>query len=279
MNILLLDIGGTKTRLAVTDGHTIGRTLTRVTAKDFKRSMKNISAAAKRINAKKLTGVVAGLPGGLNPWGQALTAAPNLKRWIGQPIRAEFERMFRTKQIVLENDANLAALGEALFGAGRGYQIVAYLGIGTGVGGARIIEGRIDRGRKNYSPGHQVVDITSKAKCNCGLRGDLESLISGTGLARQYGKSSRALPASVWKKSARYLGAGLNNVTTMWAPDMIVLGGSVMDGLKPYLSIIVEGLRFRHTHPTVALARLGDTNGLYGALALARQKFIEKLSV
>lgn len=274
MNFLLLDIGGTKTRLGVSNGHEVEKIVTIQTAKNFERAMRDIAAATKKLTKQKIAGVVAGLPGGMNTGGQTLMAAPNLKAWIGKPIGASFAKMFRTKKIILENDANLAALAEALYGAGRGYQIVAYLGIGTGVGGALIVEGRIDRGRKNYSPGHQVIDIGSKAKCNCGLRGDLESLISGSGLVRQYKKPVKNLSATVWKKSAVYLGAGLNNVTTMWAPDMIVLGGSVMESLKPHLSIIKEGLRFRHAHPTITLARLGDTNGIYGALALVRQKFL-----
>lgn len=271
MSKLVFDIGGTKTRFAVVQGGKLGRVVTFTTPKKWRDvEPKFRCEAAKLLTGKKVNMAIGGVPGTLDSRQEILIRASNLRGWDKAPIAKTLRRAFAVSRIRLENDANLAGLGEAIYGAGKGYHIVGYLGIGTGVGGTRIVDQKLDVATAGFRPGHQIIDRSSKARCGCGQRGDLESLISGSGLARQYRRSAETLPESVFQASAKTLGIGLNNLTVLWMPDVIVLGGSVLPRLWPYRAEMKKGLQYRVRPPMILKAKLGDQAGLYGALALSK---------
>lgn len=271
MSILLVDIGGTKIRLALT-GRTIVRPEIVATPKRWSKIEAILSPAIKRVtHGQKITRIIGGVPGTLDDRQRVIRHASNLSGWNGHSLFTLFSRLAGTKNIIFHNDANLAGLGEAVYGAGRGYAIVAYLGIGTGVGGTRIVNKKLDLAPAGFRPGHHILDADAKAVCACGQHGDLESLVSGSGLRRQYGQPAENLSASAYRRAARYLGLGLNNISVLWSPDVIILGGSVMTSLWPFRKTIQEQLRYRLDPPRIIRGRLGDMAGLYGALALAQE--------
>ena len=263
---LLLDIGGTKTRVAVSHtGDKLDAIKIISTAQNFSEAIINIDKCAKELSSgKKITAAAIGAPGPHNRQKTTITGAPNLIEWHNQPLKKELARAFKTA-VYLENDADLAGLGEAVFGAGQGRNIVAYLTISTGFGGTRIINQQLDQGVFSFEPGHQII-----AYNNPNEQLTLEDCVSGTSLKKRYGKPAKEITdPAIWDKTAKLLAVGLHNVTVHWSPDCIILGGSLTKSL-PFDKLRVH---FQQTSvifpelPVIKRAKLGDKTGLYGALA------------
>lgn len=270
MRILLVDVGGTKTRVSVsTDGRRLADPIIYPTPRPFATGLVALIRTARRLTGgQELTRVIMGLPGLLNRQHNQLLAAGHLRSWEHQPLGAKLKQIFRAP-VTLENDAALGGLGEARFGAGRGQDIVAYITIGTGVGGARIIRGRIDRRQEGFEPGHQLL-LTERGRPRT-----LENLVSGSNIKRRFGQAPEKMRrVSAWKTLATELAFGLVNVVDFWSPEIIILGGGVMAGYMPYLPLIRRTinahLQDRSQCPRVVRGRLGDRAGLWGALALAK---------
>ena len=263
---LLFDVGGTSTRIAVSsDKKTFLEPQTFGTPKEFKKGLGIFEKFLADLGNPKITAVCGGVPGPLDRTRSKITGAPNLSGWTGMPLKSELEKLFKAP-VYLENDAALGALGEATVGAGKGKSIVAYLTIGTGVGGARIVHGKIDANVLGFEPGHQFICFESER--------DLESYISGTAIEKNYGKRPAEITdPKLWEDIARWLAYGLVNTTVHWSPEIIILGGSVMKMMP------LERVRFHFKNllkisenpPEVVLSKLGDQAGLYGALVLLKQ--------
>ncbi|MBN2112689.1 MAG: ROK family protein [Acidimicrobiia bacterium] len=211
------------------------------------------------------------------------------------------------RPVVVDNDANLAALAEALVGAGIGHRMVLFVGLGTGIGGGLVVEGHIERGRGFLGEvGHMVVD-PSGPQCACGHHGCWEALVSGTTLGRAaaelvrrdpQGGVARAAggaaprgehlaaaaaagdPAALAELAAAgaRLGRGLANLVAVLDPDVIVVGGAaagageaLLAPARALLAETVEGGRSRPATPVVA-ARWGTGAGLVGAALAAGGK-------
>src|SRR4051812_20130623 len=145
-----------------------------------------------------------GVPGPLNSEKSMLVNAPHLRGWINKPLGQKF-KLIADCPVYFENDTALAALGESAKGAGHGYRIVAYIAIGTGVGGCRVINGQIDANSIGFEPGHMIV---SPGKT-------LEDVISGTSINQRYEgkKSGEVTDPNFWHEFEEYLVIGLNNMT------------------------------------------------------------------
>ena len=203
------------------------------------------------------------------------------------------------------NDANAAALGEMYYGAARGYQNVALVTLGTGVGGGIIVNGQLIAGNRGVGGeiGHFVVNPDETEQCNCGNYGCMEQYASATGMVRIAKKylaeensvsSLRALPEE--KVSARticdaaregdplalhvmdtygkYLGLGLSHIFLTYDPDIIVVGGGVSKAgdvvIKPLEKYLDEFTHIATEKCRIVLAELGNDAGIYGAAALAK---------
>lgn len=268
---LVFDIGGTNMRLATSlDGKTLAATKIVPTPQDFAEGIKVIKQIADELaKEEKIEAVAGGLAGPLDKNKTMLVKSPHIGGWVGKDFKLKAEQILNAP-VYLENDADLATLGEANFGAGINHQIVAYLTISTGVGGGRVVNKKIDENSLGFEPGHQII-VPDGAPCNCGGKGHLESYVSGSGLLKTYQKKGEEITdPKVWDEVAKYLAIGLNNVTTLWSPDIIILGGAVMksislDAVRAYLK---EVLTIFPQAPEIQLAKLGDPAGLYGALAL-----------
>lgn len=265
---LLFDIGGTHMRLAVSADHLIlsGQSII-LTPTDFDQAISQFQAAAHQLIQEHQLLVAAGGVRALDPTKTTLLKHPHLPLWEGQPVKERLQQLLNCP-VYLENDAAMAALGETTQGAGVGKKIIAYLTIGTGVGGARIVDGQIDQTALGFEPGHQIIESHPQPT-------DLESFIGGGALEKKYGlKPEQITDPKVWEEVAKNLAIGLNNIIVEWSPEIVILGGSVtnsipLDKVQTELSQILK--IFPHIPPIVK-ASLGDSAGLVGALEYLRQQ-------
>lgn len=275
---LLFDIGGTHMRIAVSrDGKTMSDSVRVATPSTFEEGLNVLIEKSYMIAAgTRISVAVGGLAGSFDRDHEFLVNGGNVKAWIGKPLKKELERAFQAP-VTLENDAALAGLGEALEGAGKDYDIVAYITVSTGMGGARITRKTIDQGRYGFEPGFQIIDA-GRCLCSKCTKMHLGAHISGRGIEDQYHKKAEEITDSaIWDDIARHLAFGLNNTIVHWSPDIVVLGGAVMQ------SISIENVRryvaeIMHIYPEIPLierALLGDSGGLQGALQIARTIQIE----
>jgi predicted NBD/HSP70 family sugar kinase len=262
---ILIDIGGTKTRVALTEHReAFLEPVVFPTPQDFESWMEMlIETTTTMLAGKKVHGVVAGIPGTITNNG-TIEITPNLPEWKDVKIKQRLEERFSCA-VLLENDAALVGLGEALFGAGKNHPIVAYLTISTGVGGVRIVDGKIDRNMYGFEIGHSIIDAHEQR--------DVESLISGGALEKRFGKPSHEVhDVHLWEKINHYAGIFGANTTMYWSPSILVYGGPVMNDL--HIEIIEkEARQFLHMYKEVPLfvrATLKDFGGIYGALALSK---------
>ncbi len=271
MSVLVFDTGGTNLRLAISpDGRQLVHLTVRRTPKTWTAAQKVFQAYIKQHStASRVTGVVGGLPAMLDRQ-QRIVSAPHLRGWVGRPIKRDLERLTGAK-IRLENDAALGGLGESRFGRGRGHRIVAYLPIGTGVGGARIINGKIDTRARGFEPGHQIVSRSST-----GRPVTLEHLVSGSNIRRRFGRPPERIQSHrIWRQLATELAYGLVNVIELWSPDIVVLGGGLMSRYRRELPTIRRVVRSTIVEsknlPPIVEGKLGHRAALLGGLALAKE--------
>jgi len=193
----------------------------------------------------------------------------------------------------LDNDARLVALGEALYGSGRGFDRVLVLTLGTGLGLGFVVNQRLE-GKLPYAHmgGHMTVALNDQ-RCYCGKTGCLESLVSATGMMssakRRYSQETQStMPETVEaifeaakggdgiarqlvEEYMAHLRTGLGNYINLFAPDRIVLGGGVAKGLGPYLSELVPSGQlgpYKNYQTTVVQSALEEQSGILGSAAL-----------
>ena len=263
---VVADIGGTKMRLAGSkDLQSFSEPVILDTPQDFETGVKVFLDTIEKIcYGEKPEKICVGLPGILNADRMSLFKAPHLRSWEKHDIKSYLEKEIGSK-VFLENDTALVALGEANFGAGKDFPIMMYLSVSTGVGGARIVNKKIDERRYGFEPGHHIVMIDGKPH-------ELEDLISGTAIEKKYGKKPyEILDEEVWDECARHVASAIYNLMLDWSPYGVVLGGSMFKEI----GIKVERVEYELKHlpvifpdlPKIVKAELGDLGGLYGGVA------------
>lgn len=278
MTYVLFDIGGSKLRVAVShDGERLDAVESFKTPRDPKKALRELTERMKRLAPKGDYKVAGGVRGVLNEDHTGIERDGVLTQWVDVPIADEIAHLLGTHSVLLENDTAIAGLGEAYFGAGKGVDIVVYHTISTGVGGARIESGVIDRASVGFEPGHQILDI-DRTILGEDVSPTLENLVSGTALEKRMNVKPHDIDQSdvVWHELAGYLGQGLRNSILYWSPEIIILGGSMMIGdpripIESVRKATVDALDNIVPCPFITTAALGDEAGLYGALALLRQ--------
>lgn len=251
---LVFDIGGTKMRLALSrDLQTFSEPKVVATPANKSELVKVFAETAQELLGEEKPEAIAG----------------GISRRF-QDLIPELQQVFSCLSF-FENDAALAGLGEALSGAGRGAEIVVYLTVSTGVGGARIVEGKIDEKVTGFEPGKQIIDYQNE-------RQTLEDNVSGRALQQQTGRSPKLITeAVIWERLAKILAYGLHNTVMHWSPSVVVLGGSMITG-QPSINLetVKDNLKQISTVfpelPALKAAELADFGGLYGALHFLQQK-------
>ncbi len=288
-----VDIGGTKIAVGVVreDGTIVNRLECPTEAeKGFDHAMRCIVEMLRSLSAGgiQLAGIGVGCPGPLNPFTGIIGDVGTLPGWQGGNIVAELQAGLGLL-IVVENDADAAALGEARWGLETTSGTFIYVTIGTGIGGGMLLGGQLYRGVDGAHPeiGHQVLD-DSGPPCYCGARGCWEILASGPAMVSwMRGRRPGAQAASAseicgWARSGDplalqaveregyHLGLGLANLITLFAPDRIALGGGVMKSSSPFVDLARGLIRKICTQvpaekTQLTLASLGQDAGLLGA--------------
>jgi len=236
-----------------------------------------------------------GAPGPLDPATGVVHHAPNLPGWHEVPLGEMLSRRWGCP-VKVENDANLAALGEWGHGSGRGAHHLILLTIGTGIGGGVIVDDRLVRGWRGLGGelGHLPL-VADGPRCSCGQAGHLEAIASGTAIARAYrqvGGGPADGPAitteriaaaaragdprakAVFNDAADAIGRGLSGLVHVFNPERVLLGGGVVRAGEWFTGHVERALRESLMDATfgeglqVLPAELGDEAALLGALTL-----------
>lgn len=306
-----VDIGGTKVAAGVVDedGNILetSRVPTPQTAEGV---VDGIEKAVREASAEYAVDAVGiGAPGYVDDKRATVLFTPNLS-WRHEPLKDRVEQRIGLP-VVIENDANAAAWGEYRFGAGQGHDDVVCITLGTGLGGGIVIGGRLHRGRFGVAAefGH-IRMVPDGLLCGCGNQGCWEQYASGSALVRYARQRAAATPENAevllglgdgtpegvhgkhvseaarqgdpvavdsFRELARWAGAGLADLASLFDPSAFIVGGGVSDEgelvLEPIRKSYRRWLVGGHWRPQaqVLAAQLGSKAGLVGAADLARQ--------
>jgi glucokinase len=286
-----IDLGGTQVRVAVarSDGRILRSAKTRTALLKTPEGLVGwLAAQIERMRGgESVRSLAVGAPGPIDQARGILANPPNLFGWKRLPLA----RMLTDATGIpthLENDANLAGLGEFTQGAGRGTRNLVYITWSTGVGGGIILDGKLYSGSHGSAGevGHMIVDPEGPLD-GCGQRGCVEAFCGGNMLAKRTGESAAEIfeaaargdreAASIVEEAAGKMGIALINLTNLFDPDMIVIGGGVSRSWKAVEPALTKTLRSSpfispDRRPKLRRARLGDRAGTVGAVEWARLK-------
>jgi len=275
---IVFDIGGTNTRVGISrDGEKLDQYEKFKTPEDPRQGVAHVQQVARALcGGKTPRRAAGGIAGTFDHDRNTLLRSPHLPGWANTPIKKMLSDALGVP-VSLENDSAMVALGEALCGAGKGHDIVAYITVSTGVGGARITNGVIDRSVLGFEPGHQIIDADGNLCPDCAKPGDLENYISGTAIESRFGKHPKDITdQQIWDQLADWLAYGLLNTAAHWSPDVIVLGGSMIVG-SPAIPIertekkLREVMKNFPSVPKIQKAQLNDIGGLLGSIEYLRK--------
>ncbi len=223
-------------------------------------------------------------PGPLDPRTGTILNPPNLPGWTNIPLAGLVGQEFGV-ECRIENDGNAITLAETLFGAARGYGFVFGATLGTGIGAGIVVNGAIYHGSHGWAAegGHLTIDYRSQAVCNCGVRGCIETLASGTAIAARYGMSCEELAVraragesealAALDETCGMLAAWLGSVISLLDPDIIVIGGGVARIGEPLFSrlrALVPGRTINQAAGELPIvpALLAENAGILGAASV-----------
>jgi glucokinase len=308
--VACIDIGPTHTRLALADlrqqrlAHEIVDTPTSVAACDLLKAMVDaVDTLIERngLPRDRLLAVAAGLPGIVDVETGIVAIAPNLGGWRDVPAGDLLGKAFRTR-IFVENDVNLAILGEHWRGAARGHDNCAFIFVGTGIGAAMLIDGQLHRGQHHMAGAIDVMCMGPQyLDRQFGDHGCLEALAGLQALAARFPDAAHGDPVtwvstvveaahrgdakarSAVLETAQFIGIAAGNVATVVDPSIIVLGGALFAQAPPLVDAVSAVIaRINRSPTTVVLSALGKEAPLWGgllvALTAARDRVREELA-
>lgn len=303
-----VDLGGTKISCALSDleGRVVAQTTIPTLAHEgdnpvLGRIIKTIEMVLEEGNVatNEVAAIGIGSPGPLDAKKGIIVTTPNLpfKNFqLVQPIEEKF-----SIPTYLDNDANVAAIAEFMFGAGKGTENMVYITVSTGVGGGAILNGKIYRGSTTNAleVGHTTV-FPGGPRCGCGNLGCLEATSSGTAIARRANEAVNskvetslrdyetvtsyevfkeaekgdAVSKKILDEAFNYLGIGVANIIASFDPDKVIIGGGVSKGGDVLFNKVQEVVNERcfksmAEYCKIVPAGLGTDAGVLGAVALA----------
>ncbi|MEN9881939.1 MAG: hypothetical protein RI916_366 [Actinomycetota bacterium] len=307
-----IDVGGTKVLGGVVDES--GKVLT-TARKDTPRQggsalTQTIADVAKELlQQHSVASVGVSAAGFVSSDRKTMLATPNIADWNGVDLDHQLVELIGLP-VVIENDANSAAWGEAKFGAGKNQNHMMMLTVGTGIGGGIVVNGALYRGAFGIAAefGHMRV-VPEGHICGCGARGCFEQYASGNALLRHAREAINASPEvarnllsrgdgtvagltgqaiteaardgdpvalAAFNTTGQWLGAGIASLAVLLDPACVVIGGGVIEAgeilLKPTRESLERNMPFagKHPYPEIIAAQLGNEAGLVGVADLAR---------
>ncbi|GFZ34565.1 glucokinase [Clostridium zeae] len=306
--VIGIDLGGTKISTALSDfnGNVVSQSIIATDAHEGEaavlgRIIKTVEDVIEngKVDAVQVKAIGIGSPGPLDAKTGIIITTPNLpfKNFdLVSPIKEKFQI-----PVYLDNDANVAAIGEFMFGAAKGTENMVYFTVSTGVGGGAVLNGKIYRGNTSNALeiGHATV-APNGPRCNCGNIGCLEATSSGTAIGKRakealeskvdtsLRKYKSVTSAEVFTEAAagdvisqdiidnalNYLGIGVANAISIFDPEMIIIGGGVSKAGKIVFDKVQEVVNkrcFKNMAEACKIvpAGLGTDAGVIGAVALA----------
>lgn len=306
--VIGVDLGGTKisTAISTLDGRILNQTVVPTNASEGEEAVLNriigtIQEVLDKAQAtsQEVKAIGIGSPGPLDAKKGVIITTPNLpfKDYnVVDPIKEKFNA-----PVYLDNDANVAGIGEFMFGAGKGKQNIIYFTVSTGVGGGAVLNGQAYRGNTSNALeiGHMTVD-SNGPRCNCGNIGCLEAISSGTAIGKRgreaalskvetslknyeeitsyevfvEAKKGDAVSKEIVENAMNYLGIGVANAISIFDPEMVIIGGGVSkvgDILFDTVKEVVKKRCFKSMADACQIvpAGLGVDAGVVGAVALA----------
>jgi glucokinase len=285
-----IDLGGTQVRIAVarSDGRIVATSRNRTEV--LRTPRRTVEWVAEQVamlsNGEGVRCVGIGAPGPTDPARGLLMNPPNLPGWRNVRLAAMVTEAVGCP-VHLENDANLAGLGEFHHGGGRGTRTMVYLTWSTGVGAGLILDGKLFSGAHGTAGevGHMILDPKGPLD-RCGQRGCVEVYCGGGALSRETGMSTEELfevasngngqAAARVREAATQMGYAIVNVANLLDPEVIVIGGGVARSWRQVVPVLQEVLRSSpfikpRRRPRLRRAQLGDRAGQVGAVEWARE--------
>jgi glucokinase len=309
-----VDIGGTKIAIAIAspDGE--------IAAKRFLSTQPELGAYAIFENIARtldemvleteaaLVSIGIGSPAPIDVEKGLIISPSNLRDWDNFPVTKLFADRFMVP-VMLDNDANAAALGEFMFGAGRGHSNLFYVTVSTGIGGGMIINGEVYHGVATGAGeiGHTIVRPDG-VRCNCGSIGCLETISSGVHIARRAKERLKGVTDSTmiglagnvenitaktvvdavrqgdplaverWEETCVFLAVAVANAITLLSPEIVVIGGGIASAgellLGPLRQLVPRYVSMiPHDMIQIVQAELGTDSGLHGTIAIAQKAY------
>ncbi|PYJ00404.1 MAG: ROK family protein [Verrucomicrobia bacterium] len=260
------------------------------------------------LSLKQVVGVGIGAPGAVDFAAGNVIFAPNLEGWKEVPLKKDLEKHLGLP-VFVENDANIAVLGVHVAELKSKPKSVVGIFVGTGIGGGLIINGEPYSGFNHTAGeiGHMVIDVNGP-KCGCGSRGCFEAVASRTAIfqgikaavkdgektiltemlgdsledmrsgdLRKAMRRGDKLVAKVIEQTAEYIGIGVANLVNILGPEVVVLGGGVMEAIGDEMMTVITKIAKDHAMPgtmkgvDIVATKLGDNAGITGAAVLARR--------
>ena len=313
-----VDLGGTKILAGVFDGSLECVGSTKVSTKAQRGLDNVISRIERCVrdavdeadlSIKQVAGVGIGAPGAVDFGTGTVMFAPNLEGWKDVPLKKDLEKQLGVP-VFVENDGNIAVLGVHVVELKSKPRSVVGIFVGTGIGGGLIIHGELFSGFNHTAGeiGHMVIDVNGP-KCGCGNRGCFEALASRTAIFQRIkagvkdgektlltemlgdgledlrsGDLRKAIRrgdkfvSKVIEQAAEYIGIGVANLVNILGPDVVVLGGGVLEALADEMTAIILKTAKDHAMPgtmknvEIMVSKLGDSAGITGAAVLARRE-------
>ncbi len=292
-----IDLGGTNLRAAAIDAQ--GKMLDKIAGSTdleagrdavIEDMVQSIETLRARLGEHNLAGVGIGIPGFILMDTGVIIGSNNMPEFENYPVRDEIEKRLGAK-VILENDANAAALGEKWMGAGRDVDDLVLLTLGTGIGGGIIINGRVLHGQLGMAAelGHLTV-VTNGNPCGCGNRGCVEKHASATAIAAMarliglghdltsedvfhLAVDGNERAVAIFRSMGEALGVALANLINIFNFPLYLLSGGPLPAWDYFAPAMFEevskrSFTYRHSPTRIEKATLGSEAGLYGAAYL-----------
>ena len=310
--IIAIDIGGTQLRVAVyPQNSTVPINVRRVPSLAMEDGVfERLTALIDSVWPEEPGDIIcAAVPGPLNPYTGIIIETPNIPAWTNYPLAELLSKKYNVPAYI-GNDANLAVLGEWLYGAGQGHHDIVYLTISTGIGGGVICGDKLIEGFRGMATelGHITV-LPDGPVCSCGVRGHLEAVASGTAIAKYVSEQIAAgrksslgaglltarqisaaaglgdeLAKEAFMRAGDFIGRATADFLHLFNPSILIFGGGVTLSGALLLDPLQDSMR-RHIMDesyldglVITTARLGDDAGLLGSLAQAHIKLAQSAS-
>ena len=282
MSFIGVDIGGTNVRVGLVDNLKIRKLKSFRTPKELKAFLSNLLFEIDNVVGSEVEGIGIGIPGVVDPFKRKILSCPNISFLDNFPLAELIEKRFK-KEVFIENDVNIAALVE-MYTREEKYKNIITLYIGTGIGGAIIIERKLYQGSRGgvMEIGHIIVKKDGPL-CVCGNKGCIETFVSGFGLSRMWEEFFREKlrgeeifelyrrgnnkANKVVTQFLSYLNILILNLANIFSSDIIVIGGGIKEEIRPFINEIKNwGRNYKYNPFPIEISNLSKPGVIRSSL-------------